>query len=320
MKLIIQIPCWNEEEAIGSTLSALPRSVDGFDTVEWLVIDDGSEDDTIEVARRQGVDHIVRHKRHQGLARAFMSGLRECIRLSADVIVNTDADNQYNADDIPRLVAPILEGGADIVIGARPIAEIRHFSRTKKFLQKSGSWMVRQISFTDVPDTTSGFRAMTREAARRTMVFSEYTYTLETIIQAGHKKLSIESVPIRVNEDTRPSRLLRSIPAYIRQSIITAVRIYVVYRPFHFFGSIGIGFLAIGLALGVRFLYYYLTGSGSGHLQSLILMSVLLGMGFQTILIAFVADLFSANRKILEDILYFQTSTDKQRNNQEECD
>ena len=180
--------------------------------------------------------------------------------------------------------------------------------------------MVRQISFTDVPDTTSGFRAMTREAARRTMVFNEYTYTLETIIQAGHKKLSIESIPIRVNEDTRPSRLLRSIPSYIRQSIITLVRIYVVYRPFHFFGSIGIGFFAIGLVLGLRFLYYYLTGSGSGHLQSLILMSVLLGMGFQTILIAFVADLFSANRKILEEIRYFQTATDKQRNRQEECD
>ena len=180
--------------------------------------------------------------------------------------------------------------------------------------------MVRQISFTDVPDTTSGFRAMTREAARRTMVFNEYTYTLETIIQAGHKKLSIESVPIRVNEDTRPSRLLRSIPAYIRQSAITLVRIYVVYRPFHFFGSIGIGFFVIGFALGLRFLYYYLIGSGSGHLQSLILMSVLLGMGFQTMLIAFVADLFSANRKILEDIRYFQTATDNQGNNQEERD
>jgi hypothetical protein len=218
------------------------------------------------------------------------------------------------------LVAPIIEGNADIVIGARPIAEIKHFSRAKKFLQKFGSWMVRQVSFTDVPDTTSGFRAMTREAARRTMVFSEYTYTLETIIQAGHKKLSIKSVPIRVNEATRPSRLLKSIPSYIRQSIITLVRIYVIYRPFHFFGSIGIGFFAVGFVLGLRFLYYYLTGSGSGHLQSLILMSVLLGIGFQTILVAFVADLFSANRKILEDIRYFQTTADNQTNNQEECD
>ena len=236
-----------------------------------------------------------------------MSGLRECIRLNADVIVNTDADNQYNADDIPRLVGPIIEGSADIVIGARPIAEIQHFSRTKKVLQKLGSWMVRQISFTDLPDTTSGFRALTREAARRTMVFSDYTYTLETIIQAGHRKLSIESVPVRVNDDQRPSRLLKSMPSYIRQSAITLIRIYVVYRPFHFFGSIGIAFFVAGCLIGLRFIYYYFTEDGSGHIQSLILMSVLLGMGFQTILIAFVADLFSANRKILEDIRYHQS-------------
>ena len=307
MKLIIQIPCLNEAEMIGVTLSALPRTVDGFDTVEWLIIDDGSQDDTCEVARRHGVDHIVQHKRHKGLARAFMSGIQECIWLDADVIVNTDADNQYNAADIPQLVAPIIAGRADIVIGARPIEEIQHFSRTKKVLQKLGSWMVRQISFTDVPDTTSGFRAMTLEAARRTMVFSEYTYTLETIIQAGHKKLSIESVPVRVNDDQRPSRLLKSIPSYIRQSAITLIRIYVVYRPFHFFGSIGIVFFVAGCLIGFRFVYYYLTGSGSGHIQSLILMSVLLGVGFQTVLIAFVADLFSANRKILEDIRYRQS-------------
>ena len=316
MKLIIQIPCLNEEGTIGVTLSALPRTVDGFDTVEWLIIDDGSQDNTCEVAKQHGVDHFVKHRRHQGLARAFMSGLRECIRLNADVIVNTDADDQYNAGDIPSLVAPIMGGRADIVIGARPIAKIRHFSRTKKFLQKFGSWMVRQISFTDVPDTTSGFRAMTLEAARRTMVFSEYTYTLETITQAGHKKLSIESVPVRVNENTRPSRLLRSIPSYIRQSVITLVRIYVVYRPFHFFGSIGMCFFVTGFALGLRFLYYYLTGVGSGHLQSLILMSILLGVGFQTLLIAFVADLFSANRKILEEIRFLQTGAV----NQEEGD
>lgn len=276
LKLIIQIPCWNESETIGVTLSALPRTVEGFDTVEWLVIDDGSQDNTCEVAKEYGVDHIVYHKRHQGLARAFMSGLRECIRLSADVIVNTDADNQYNAEDIPKLVAPVIEGRADIVIGARPIEEIQHFSRTKKILQKLGSWMVRQISFTDLPDTTSGFRALTRSAARQTMVFSEYTYTLETIIQAGHIKLSIESVPVRVNEDQRPSRLLKSIPSYIRQSMITIIRIYVVYRPFHFFGSIGLVCLVAGFLIGLRFVYYYLTGDGSGHIQSLILMSVLL--------------------------------------------
>lgn len=307
MKLIIQIPCLNEAEMIGITLSALPRTVDGFDTVEWLIIDDGSQDNTCEVARRHGVDHIVQHKRHKGLARAFMSGIQECIRLDADVIVNTDADNQYNAADIPQLVAPIIAGRADIVIGARPIEEVEHFSRTKKVLQKLGSWMVRQISFTDVPDTTSGFRALTREAARRTMVFSEYTYTLETIVQAGHKKMLIASVPVGVNDCQRPSRLLKSIPSYIRQSVITLIRIYVVYRPFHFFGSIGITFLAVGFVLGLRFLYYYLTGGGAGHIQSLILMSVFLGMGFTTLLIAFVADLFSANRKILEEIRYHQT-------------
>ena len=247
-----------------------------------------------------------------------MSGIQECIRLDADVIVNTDADNQYNAADIPQLVAPIIAGRADIVIGARPIEQIQHFSRTKKVLQKLGSWMVRQISFTDLPDTTSGFRALTREAARRTMVFSEYTYTLETIIQAGHRKLSIESVPVRVNDDQRPSRLLKSIPSYIRQSAITLIRIYVVYRPFHFFGSIGIVCFVAGCLIGFRFVYYYLTGSGSGHIQSLILMSILLGMGFQTMLIAFVADLFAANRKILEDIRYRQSDTvrdpDKMKN------
>jgi glycosyltransferase involved in cell wall biosynthesis len=308
MKLIIQIPCLNEAETIGITLSALPRTMEGFSAVEWLVIDDGSQDNTSEVARQNGVDHIVRHKRHQGLARAFMSGLEECIRLGADVIVNTDADNQYSAADIPKLLAPIVSGRADIVVGTRPIEEIEHFSRVKKILQKLGSWTVRQISFTNVPDTTSGFRAITKEAACRTMVFNEYTYTLETIVQAGHKKLSIESVPVRVNDDQRPSRLLKSIPSYIRQSAITLVRIYVVYRPFHFFGSIGATLFAVGCLIGLRFVYYYLTGDGAGHIQSLILSSVFLGMGFQTLLIAFVADLFSANRKILEEIRYRQRS------------
>ena len=306
MKLIIQIPCLNEAETLPETLKVLPRQVPGFTLVEWLVVDDGSQDKTAEVARALGVDHVVRHRRNKGLARAFITGLNECLRLGADVIVNTDGDNQYEADDIPKLVAPILEGKADIVIGARPINTHKHFSLTKKLLQKVGSWVVRQVSHTDVPDTTSGFRAFNREAAQRTMVFNEYTYTLETIIQAGHRKLAITSVPVRVNEVKRPSRLFRSIPAYVRQSIITIVRIYVIYRPFHFFGSIGLLFFLAGILIGVRFLYYYLTGDGSGHLQSLILMSVLLGMGFQTVLIAFVADLFAANRKMLEEIRYLQ--------------
>ena len=306
MKLIIQIPCLNEAETLPETLKVLPRQVPGFTVVEWLVVDDGSQDKTAEVARALGVDHVVRHRRNKGLARAFITGLNECLRLGADVIVNTDADNQYEADDIPKLVAPILEGKADVVIGARPINTHKHFSLTKKLLQKVGSWVVRQVSHTDIPDTTSGFRALNREAAQRTMVFNEYTYTLETIIQAGHRKLAITSIPVRVNEVTRPSRLFRSIPAYVRQSMITIVRIYVIYRPFHFFGSIGLLFFLAGVLIGVRFMYYYLTDGGSGHLQSLILMSVLLGMGFQTLLIAFVADLFAANRKMLEEIRYLQ--------------
>ncbi|HHZ68616.1 MAG TPA: glycosyltransferase family 2 protein [Alphaproteobacteria bacterium] len=306
MKLIIQIPCLNEAETLPETLKALPRQVPGFTVVEWLVVDDGSQDKTAEVARALGVDHVVRHRRNKGLARAFITGLNESLALGADVIVNTDADNQYEAGDIPKLVAPILEGKADIVIGARPINTHKHFSLTKKLLQKLGSWVVRQVSHTDIPDTTSGFRALNREAAQRTMVFNEYTYTLETIIQAGHRKLAITSIPVRVNEVKRPSRLFHSIPSYVRQSMITIVRIYVIYRPFHFFGSIGLLFFLVGVLIGMRFLYYYLTGGGSGHLQSLILMSVLLGMGFQTVLIAFVADLFAANRKMLEEIRYLQ--------------
>jgi glycosyltransferase involved in cell wall biosynthesis len=302
MKLIIQIPCLNEEEMLPGTLKSLPRHVPGCTQVEWLVVDDGSQDRTSEVAKGLGVDHVIRHKRNKGLSRAFMSGLRESVRLGADIIVNTDADNQYAAGDIPKLVAPIIEGRADIVIGARPIDTHEQFSFTKKLLQKLGSWVVRQVSHTDIPDTTSGFRALTREAAERTVVFNEYTYTLETIIQAGHQKLAITSVPINVNPVSRPSRLFRSIPAYIKKSAIIIIRVYVLYRPFHFFGSIGIFFFLLGFLIGLRFLYYYFIGSGGGHIQSLILMSVLMGMGFQVMLIAFVADLFAANRKMLEEI------------------
>ena len=306
MKLIIQIPCLNEAETLPVTLQSLPRQVPGFTEVEWLVVDDGSTDATHEIASNLGVDHVIKHNINKGLARAFITGLHESIRLGADVIVNTDGDNQYDANDIPKLVAPILDGRADIVIGARPIDANRNFSKTKKILQKVGSWVVRQISHTNIPDTTSGFRSLNREAAQRTLVFNEYTYTLETIIQAGHRKLSITSVPVSVNQVSRPSRLFPSIPSYIKRSIITIVRIYVLYRPFHFFGSIGIFFLVIGGALGLRFCFYYFTGSGSGHIQSLILMSVFIGMGFQTILIAFIADLFAANRKMLEEIRFLQ--------------
>jgi glycosyltransferase involved in cell wall biosynthesis len=302
LKLIIQIPCYNEAGTLAIALAALPRNVPGFDVVEWLVIDDGSADDTARIALENGVDHVVRHSRNQGLARGFMTGLEACLERGADVIVNTDADNQYNADDIPALVSPILQHKADIVVGARPIDTIEHFSPAKKFLQKLGSWVVRAVSRTNVPDAPSGFRAISRAAAQRLIVFSDYTYTLETIIQAGQKNMAIMSVPIRVNEDLRPSRLLKSIPSYIQRSIGTMIRIFVIYRPFRFFGVLGGVLFFLGFLIGLRFIYFYLTGDGEGHVQSLILASVLLGMGFQTVLVAFLADLLAANRKLLEDI------------------
>ena len=302
MKLIIQIPCYNEAATLGIALAALPREVPGFDKVEWLIIDDGCTDNTVEVALANGVDHVVRHTRNQGLARGFMNGLQACLEHGADVIVNTDADNQYNADDIPALTRPILEGKADIVIGARPIAAIEHFSPIKKLLQKLGSWVVRVASKTSIPDAPSGFRAMSRSAARRLTVFSDYTYTLETIIQAGQKNMAITSVPIRVNGDLRPSRLVKSIASYIQRSIVTIIRVFVIYRPFRFFASIGLTLFLLGFVIGLRFLYKWLTVDYDGHIQSLILASSLLIIGFHTILIAFVADLLSANRKLMEEI------------------
>ena len=308
MKLIIQIPCYNEAGTLAIALAALPRQVSGFDTVEWLVIDDGCTDDTVHIARENGVDQVVRHTHNQGLARAFMTGLDACLRLGADVIVNTDADNQYNADDIPVLTAPIIEKRADIVVGARPIETIEHFSIIKKILQKLGSWAVRVASKTDIPDAPSGFRALSRSAAQRLIVFNDYSYTLETIIQAGQKNMAITSVPIRVNKDLRPSRLVKSIPSYIERSIVTIVRIFVIYRPFRFFGLIGAALFSAGFLIGLRFLWYYLQGNGNGHIQSLILSSVLMGMGFQAFLIAFVADLLAANRKIMEDVRFILKS------------
>ena len=308
MKLIIQIPCYNEAETLAITLSALPREVPGFDKVEWLIIDDGSTDETIKVARDNGADHIVRHIRNQGLARAFMTGIREAVRLGADVIVNTDADNQYNADDISSLTGPIINGQADIVVGARPIDSINHFSPLKKILQKMGSWVVRSASRTDIPDASSGFRAMSSDVAQQLVVFNNYTYTLETIIQAGQKNMAITSVPVRVNAYLRPSKLVKSIPSYVIHSIVTIVRIFIVYRPFRFFASIGVILFGSGILIGMRFMWFYLNGHGGGHVQSLILASVLVGMGFQTLLIAVIADLLSVNRKLLEDIRYTMKS------------
>lgn len=304
MKLIIQIPCYNEANTLAISLKSLPREVSGFDMVEWLVIDDGSQDQTVKVALENGVDHVVRHTRNQGLARAFMNGLDASLKLEADVIVNTDADNQYNADDIPKLIRPILEKKADIVVGARPIEAIKHFSPVKKLLQKLGSWVVRVASKTDIPDAPSGFRAMSRDAAKRMMVFNDYTYTLETIIQAGQRDMAITSVPIRVNEDLRPSRLVKSTPSYVRRSIATIIRIFVIYRPFRFFGTIGAALFCLGIMIGLRFLWYFFHSNGDGHVQSLILAGVLLVMGSITILVAFLTDLMAANRKLLEEIRY----------------
>lgn len=303
VKLIIQIPCYNEAGTLAIALSELPREVPGFDSVEWLVIDDGSTDDTVNVAKENGVDHIVSFNKNQGLARGFMAGITEALRLDADVIVNTDADNQYNAADIPSLVEPILQNSADYVIGARPISDIEHFSFVKKALQMLGSWVVRKASGTNIPDAPSGFRAMSRECAKQLNVYNQYTYTLETIIQAGQKNIALTSVPVRTNEDLRPSRLLSSIPSYIKKSVITIIRIFVVYKPFRFFMTIAIILFGLGFLLGLRFLYFYFTGDGAGHLQSVVLAGVLLGIGFQTALIAFVADLLAVNRNLLEKLI-----------------
>lgn len=304
MKLIIQIPCYNEEKTLPICLNALPREVEGFDKVEWLVIDDGCQDRTVDVAKAHGVDHFVHFSKNKGLAKGFMAGLEACVRLGADVIVNTDADNQYNALDIPQLVKPVLLGKADMVVGSRPINDIEHFSAMKKFLQRLGSKVVRIASKTSVEDAASGFRAISRDAAMRLNVFNEYTYTLETVIQAGQKNMSVESVPVKTNKYLRPSRLMRSIPSYIRKSISTIIRIFVVYKPFRFFMIIGLLLLAVGLSVAARFLYFFLTSGGAGHLQSLILASILVGTGVQVVLVAFLSDLLSVNRRLLEDLQY----------------
>ena len=309
MKLIIQIPCYNEAGTLAIALGALPREVNGFDTVEWLIINDGSMDDTVKVAKECGVDHIVNFKHNQGLAKGFMAGLKECLKQGADVIVNTDADNQYEADDIPKLTQPIIDHKAEYVVGERPISQTEHFSPAKKFLQKLGSWVVRKASRTDIPDAPSGFRAMSRECALHLNVYNNYTYTLETIIQAGQKNMAITSVPIRTNEDLRPSKLLSSIPNYIKKSVVTIVRISVVYKSFQFFMTIASVLFGLGILLGLRYLYFFFVGEGDGHIQSVILAGVLMGMGFQTGLIAFIADLLSVNRKLLEELRFEKRKT-----------
>lgn len=304
MKLIIQVPCYNEAETLEIALNDLPKHIDGIDEIEYLIINDGSADNTVEVAKKWGVHYVVNFKQNKGLAKGFMAGLDACLRNGADIIVNTDADNQYNGDDIEKLVRPILDEKADIVIGERPIDNTAHFSPLKKKLQHFGSWTVRVASKSDIPDAPSGFRAYSREAALRLNVVNEYTYTLETIVQAGRTKMAMTSVPIRTNPELRKSRLFSSMFGYVKRSMVTIVRSFMMYKPLKFFGIIGGILFTLGLALGIRFLVYYGMGAGSGHVQSLILASTFLLMGVQTFIIALQADIIAANRKILEDVQY----------------
>ncbi len=304
MKLIIQIPCYNEEKTLPQTLADLPKSLKGVDEIDLLIIDDGSTDDTVRVARELGVQHIVSFPQNKGLAMGFNAGMDASLKLGADIIVNTDADNQYSGDDIQALIQPILDKNAEIVIGDRQTDQIAHFSWTKKRLQKLGSLVVRQISGTSVPDATSGFRAFSREAALRMNIVSQFTYTLETIIQAGKKNLIVADVPVRTNEKTRESKLFRSNKEYIRRSISTMLRIYAMYEPMKLFSLIGGILFMGGFLIGLRFLYFYLFVSGMGHIQSLILAAVLLIVGFQVLVIGLLADIIGSNRQLIENVLY----------------
>lgn len=302
MKLVIQIPCYNEEQALPVTLQALPKHIDGIDEIEVLIINDGSTDKTIDVAKSFGVKSFVNMPHNCGLAKAFVAGVQKALEIGADIIVNTDADNQYCADDIEKLVKPVLSGEADIVIGARPVSQIEHFSPLKKFLQKLGSSVMRIISSSDVEDAPSGFRAFSRNSALQINVFDNYTYTMETIIQARAKGLILKSVPVRVNADLRESKLVKNMFDYIIRSVFTMLRMFLIYRPFRFFAIIAGLFLVAGTILGLRFLYYYIFSSGSGHIQSLILSAILIITGVQVAVIAVMSELMSINRKLLEDI------------------
>ena len=304
MKLIIQIPCYNEEETLELAYNDLPRHIDGIDTIEYLIINDGSKDRTAEKAKELGFHHIVSFKQNKGLAKGFMAGIDACLHLGADIIVNTDADNQYCGADIEKIVRPILDKKADIVIGERPIDQTEHFSWKKKKFQHLGSWVVRAASGTDIPDAPSGFRAYSREAALRLNVVNEYTYTLETIIQAGNNKTAMTSVPIRTNPETRPSRLFSSMWRYMKRSSTVITRSFVMYKPLKFFMTIGTILMLAGAALGIRFLILLGMGEGDGHIQSLILTAIFIMMGFQTITIGLLGDTIASNRKILEDVQY----------------
>ncbi len=304
MKLIIQIPCLNEATTLPATLDAIPRTIEGVDEVELLIIDDGSTDGTAEVARQLGVHHVVRFGRNRGLAAAFRAGLEAAVAAGADIIVNTDADNQYDGGDIPKLVEPILAGRAAIVVGDRGVGTLSHFKPFKRRLQRLGSWVVGQASGLETTDATSGFRAFTRDAALRTLVLSNYSYTLETLIQAGSHGTPVEFVPIKVNAMTRPSRLMKGIPEYIRKSGATIVRAYAMYRPLRVFTAIGALLVFLGILPGLRFVWFYVSGDRVGHVQSLILSAILTIVGFQVLLIGLLADLMSASRRIQEDTIY----------------
>jgi glycosyltransferase involved in cell wall biosynthesis len=306
MKLVVQIPCLNEAENLPRVLADLPRAIEGIDSIEVLVIDDGSTDGTADVARKCGADHVVRLRHRQGLARVFLVGLSAAVQHGADVIVNFDADNQYRGADIARLIAPILAQEADFVIGDRGVGTVEHFSPTKRALQRLGSWVVRKVSATDIPDVTSGFRALSREAALRMNVVTDFTYTLETIIQAGKHRLALAHVPVATNAETRPSRLFASTWDYLKRSAASIIRIYTHYEPLKTFGILGLGFFSVGTLIGLRFLYDYWVGLGQGKVQSLILAAVLLIVGVQITLIGLIGDTIAANRRLTEEILYLQ--------------
>jgi glycosyltransferase involved in cell wall biosynthesis len=312
-KLIIQIPCLNEAQTLPATLADLPKSITGVDVIEVLIIDDGSRDGTSDVARACGVDHVVRLRRNKGLAAAFQAGIDACLKAGADFIVNTDADNQYAGQEIPKLLAPLLRGEADICIGDRNIAALDHMSWRKRQLQALGSWVVRQVSNTTVPDTTSGFRAYTREAALRMTIVSEFSYTLESIIQAGKKRMAIAHVPISVNPRTRESRLFDSIFSYIKKSGATIVRIYAMYEPLKVFTYLGLSLLGLGFVVAVRFAYYFYWNQGFRHLASLIAAAILMIVGFLVLVLGLLADVTAGNRKLLEDLIYRVRSLESPR-------
>ena len=302
MKLIIQIPCLNEEHTLPKTLEDLPKQIEGIDSIETLIIDDGSTDKTVEVAKKLGVHHVLQFTNNKGLAKAFIAGINQSLKLGADIIVNTDADNQYFGGDIVKLIQPILKKESDIVVGDRQVETIRHFSPVKIFLQKFGSWVVRQLSGTEVPDATSGFRAYSRDAALQLNVVSDFTYTIETIISAGKKNLAIAHVPVKTNTKLRESRLFPSIRVYLQRSLVTMLKVYSMYRPLRLFTLAGGTTFLLGFAIGCRYLFFFFMGQTEGHIQSLILSAILLIVGFQIIMMGIAAELISVNRQLLEDI------------------